>query len=298
MPGPGPGRPGSDPCPGPAWPTGATRLAGVIGDPVRHSLSPAIHNAAFAALGLDWAFLAFPVVAGRAPEALAGAMALGVVGLSVTMPHKAAVLALVDRATPRAAALGAVNTVVRQGEVLMGDNTDGPGLVESLRSDQGFDPDGRRCLVVGAGGAARAVVLALAQAGAAQVVVVNRSRDRAEAAAALAGATGRVGEAADADGVELIVNATPLGMDRSPAVADPLAVPAERLGPGQLVVDLVYHPLVTPLLSAARGRGARTANGLGMLVHQAGHAFRLWTGAEPPLEVMAQAVAASHRDQS
>jgi shikimate dehydrogenase len=257
----------------------------VIGDPVRHSLSPALHNAAFEALGLDWVYLAFEVPAGSAAAAVEGMRAFGIDGLNVTMPHKADVAAAVDVLSPVAERLGAVNTVVRRGGVLVGESTDGAGFVDALRADEGFDPAGKRCLVVGAGGAARAVVLALAEAGAASVVVTGRTPDRVAAAAELAGDQGRVGEAAEAADADLVVNATPVGMGDDGG----LPVDPSLLGPGQVVVDLVYHPLNTPLLAEARGRGAVAVNGLGMLIHQAAHAFRLWTGEEPPLEVMSAA---------
>jgi shikimate dehydrogenase len=264
-----------------------------MGFPIRHSLSPAIHNAAFRALGLDWAFLAFEVAPGTAGDAVAGMRALGMEGLSVTMPHKADVAAAVDRLSPAAEELGAVNTVVRRaGGVLVGENTDGAGFVDALRLDEGFDVAGRRCLVVGAGGAARAVVRALAQAGAAEVVVANRTPERAREAAALAGGAGRVGVAGDAGEADLVVNATPLGMAHMQAAT---VVEPALLGPGQLVVDLVYLPAVTPLVEAARAQGAAAANGLGMLIHQAAHAFRLWTGEDPPLEVMSAAAVAELR---
>ena len=267
-------------------------MAAVIGRPVRHSLSPVIHNAAFRALDLDWAYLAFDVAPDGVAAALQGVRGLGIDGLNVTMPHKDAVVPLVDRLAPAAADLGAVNTVVNQAGELVGHNTDGDGFLDAVRRDEGFDPAGRRCLVVGAGGAARAVVRALSVAGAAEVVVVNRSADRAVTAAAVGGATARVGTGQEADGCDLVVNATPLGMagvstlDGAPM---PLPVDPARLGAGQLVVDLVYEPPRTPFLDAARARGAVGANGLGMLIHQAAHAFRLWTGEEPPLEAMSAA---------
>jgi shikimate dehydrogenase len=260
-------------------------VAGVVGDPVRHSLSPTLHNAAFEALELDWVFLAFEVPAGEAKAAIEGMRALGIDGLSVTMPHKSDVAAAVDRLSATAERLGAVNTVVRQGGVLVGENTDGAGFVDALRSDEGFDPAGRRCLVVGAGGAARAVVLALAEAGAVEVVVVGRTPDRVAAAAALAGARGRAGTVEEARDCDLAVNATPVGM----GVDSELPLDPGLLGPGQVVADLVYHPLTTPLLAEARARGAVAVNGLGMLIHQAAHAFRLWTGEDPPLAVMSAA---------
>ncbi|HVT76801.1 MAG TPA: shikimate dehydrogenase, partial [Acidimicrobiales bacterium] len=146
-------------------------MAGVIGDPVRHSLSPAIHNAAFAEAGLDWVFVAFEVADGEAPTAIAGARALGIDGLSVTMPHKATVIEALDRLSPTAAALGAVNAIVREGTEFVGHSTDGAGLIDSLAYDEGFAVAGKKCAVLGAGGAARAVILALADAGAEEVVV-------------------------------------------------------------------------------------------------------------------------------
>lgn len=294
--------------PGPApdgagvWPTGATRLAGVIGDPVRHSLSPVLHNAAFGALGLDWVYVALPVPAGQATRALDGARALGIEGLSVTMPHKAAVAEAVDRCSEVASLLGSVNTVVRRDDRLMGESTDGEGFLRAVREETGFDPDGRRCLVVGSGGGARAVILALARGGAARVVVAGRTPARVRAAAALAGRSGRVGQTTEADDADLVVNATPVGMAGTaggrateagpPGAADTfgLPVPTDRLGPGQLVVDLIYHPPVTALIEAARARGATAIGGLGMLVHQAALAFELWTGCPAPVRSMWQAV--------
>jgi shikimate dehydrogenase len=268
-------------------------VAGVIGDPVRHSLSPVLHNAAFSALDLDWVYVAFDVPSAGVPEAIAGMRALGIDGLSVTMPHKATVAALVDRLSPTAACLGVVNTVVRQGVELVGDSTDGDGFIASLRSDEGWDPDGRRCLLLGTGGAARSVALALGQAGAQEVMVVGRRLEMAQAVAALAGPVGKVGTVGDADRAELIINATPVGMAgvKSLAPGDelPFGLDGRTLGSGQLVVDLIYAPLVTPLLASAREVGAQAVNGLGMLIHQAGLQFRLWTGEDPPLEAMSVA---------
>ena len=259
-----------------------TRLAAVIGFPVRHSLSPAMHNAAFRELGLDWIYVACEVAPGAVEAAFAGVRALGLGGLSVTIPHKAAALEAVDEATDAARAIGAVNTVVpTAGGGLRGDNTDGAGFLASL-ADEGFDPAGRICAVLGAGGAARAVVHALAGAGAGEVVVVNRTPARAESTAALAGATGRVGSPADVRGAHLIVNATPVGLAGSPD----LPIDPALLGEGQLVVDLVPNPAVTPLMRAAGERGAGAAGGLGMLVHQGALAFELWTGRPAPIGVM------------
>src|SRR4051794_5137806 len=178
--------------------SGSTRVAGVIGMPVRHSLSPVIVNAAFEALGVDWSYVAFEVAAEDIEAALTGMRALRLGGLSVTMPHKERVAELVDGCSADAAALGAVNCVLLEGNRLVGENTDGSGFLDALHGDLGFDPEGRRAVVVGAGGAARAVVLALARAGAADVVVVNRTKAKAERAAALAGSVGRVADAESA----------------------------------------------------------------------------------------------------
>jgi shikimate dehydrogenase len=282
--------------------TGHTRAAGVIGSPIRHSLSPVIFNAAFSAAGLDWAYLAFEVPEGAAGLALGGTRALGLEGLSVTMPHKAAVLDGLDSLSDDAEALGAVNCITRRGSLLEGDNTDGPGFLDALRHDEGIDVDGLRFAVVGAGGAGRAVVRALARAGAASVAVVNRSPEPAARAVALAGPVARVGSTGDLETADVVVNATPLGMGvvvTTTGQPEPVPIDVDRLGDGQVVVDLVYHPAITPLLAEARERGLRTVNGLGMLIHQAAHAFRLWTGEDPPLEAMSAAAVAGlgHRDE-
>ena len=270
--------------------SGATRVAGVIGDPVRHSLSPAIHNAAFAEAGLDWAFLAFEVADGDVPAAIAGARALGIDGLSVTMPHKATVIEALDRLSETAQKLGAVNAIVREGTEFVGHSTDGAGLVDALAYDEGFSPAGKKCVVFGAGGAARAVVLALADAGAAEVVVINRTPQNAERAAALAGDAGRVGAEADAFAADLVINATPLGMVGH---AETSAIDPGFFHADQLVVDLVYAPPVTPTIKAAREAGAHAVGGLGMLVHQAARAFTLWTGHDAPLPAMSAAAMAA-----
>ena len=266
--------------------SGASRLAAVIGDPVRHSLSPTLLNAAFAEAGLDWHFVALEVAAGRSDEALDAVRALGLAGLSVTMPHKAAVAAAVDHRTEQAAVLDAVNCVVVEGGRLVGHNTDGDGFLDGLRHDTGFDPAGRSTVVIGAGGAARAVVLALARAGAAEVAVVNRTASRAEVAAGLAGPVGRVvGSDELSDTVaaaDLVVNATSVGMTDDGA----LPVDPELVAVGTVAVDLIYHPPETAWLAALRGRGIEAHNGLSMLVFQAAHAFRLWTGSEAPVAVM------------
>jgi shikimate dehydrogenase len=287
-------------------------VAGVIGDPVRHSLSPALHNAAFTALGLDWVYVAFPVAAGQGPAAVEAMRALELAGLSVTMPHKSAAAAAVDRLAPTASRLGAVNTISwaasAGGGALEGDSTDGAGFLDALRDDDGYDPAGRACVVFGAGGAARAVTLALADAGAASVCVVARRADAAAACAGLAGPVGHALAAArsaggtDLDGVveaaDLLVNATPVGM--LPGDALPFRLDPARLHRGQFVADLIYAPATTPLLASARARGAGTANGLGMLINQAARQVAIWTGRPAPVEAMSAAALAAlaHRGRA
>ncbi|HET9772890.1 MAG TPA: shikimate dehydrogenase [Acidimicrobiia bacterium] len=283
--------------------SGHTRVVGVIGDPVAHSLSPALHNAAFAALGLDWVYVAFPVPRGRGADAVAAVSALGLAGLNVTMPHKEDAASACDELSADAAALRSVNTVVaRPDGGTLGDSTDGPGFLDAL-ADDGIAVEDRAVLVLGAGGAARAVVLALGRAGAA-VTVAARRPEAAESAAALApggrtvplGALGpsiAPGTHAPAGTVDpatfpVVVNATPLGMSGG----DPLPVDPASLHADQAIVDLVYHPADTPLLTAARARGALAVNGLGMLLHQAARSSTLWTGRAAPVDAMRAAVTA------
>lgn len=270
--------------------SGTTRIAALIGSPARHSLSPAILNAAFAARRLDWRFVVFEVAPDEGAAAVAAMRTLDLGGLSVTMPHKAAACAAVDDRTPVAAALGAVNCVFWRDGRLVGDSTDGPGFVDALRIDHGIDTDGRRVVIVGAGGAGRAVAWALGRAGAADVAVVNRSLAPADRAAQLAGPTGRVGTVDDIAKADLVVNATPLGMGGR--VAENLPIDPSLLHDGQVVADLVYYPTTTPLLAAAAERGARAVTGVGMLVHQAAHAFRHWTGHDAPVADMTAAATA------
>ena len=275
---------------------GRTKLVGLIGWPVEHSLSPAMHNAAFAELGLNWCYVPLPVARGRLEEAVRGLVALGFAGANVTAPHKEAVMAHLDEVAPGARAIGAVNTIVVREERTVGHNTDWRGFLAALR-EGGFSPEGKRAVVLGAGGAARAVVYALAHAGS-EVAILNRTPQRAEAlveafsslfpSASLAAfpltAKALREQVAEAD---LLVNATPLGtwpeVDRSPW-------PEGLALPGHLTVfDLVYNPSQTRLLQQAAAAGARAIGGLGMLVHQGAAAFRLWTGLEPPVEAMYEA---------
>ena len=264
--------------------SGATRVAAVIGSPVQHSLSPVLHNAAFAQLGVDWVYVAFPVHAGEAQHALDAMRTLALGGLSVTMPHKEAVAMAVDSLDPAAAALRSVNTVVPQADgTLRGYSTDGAGFVASLAAS-GVGVGGRHVALLGAGGAARAIADALARHGAARVSVVNRTLDSAEAAAALAGAVGEVADAGVLRDADIVVNATSVGMGGDDLPCDPAVFRS-----GQVVADIVYHPRNTALLQAARAAGAATVDGLGMLLHQAALQQQLWHGHLPDVAVMAAA---------
>lgn len=274
-----------------ASPSGSTRVVAVIGNPVGHSLSPALHNAAFDALGLDWTYVAFEPPPDGGAAAVDAMRTLGLAGLSVTMPFKEQVVDALDVVSPAASALGAVNCIRWDGDRIVGENTDGAGFVGALAGEAGFDPAGRRCVVVGAGGAGRAVISSLAEAGAASIGVVNRSAPRAAAATALGGpgaaVVGSDGLRDAITGADLVVNATSLGM--SPG--DTLPIDPSLLRRGQVVADLIYHPAETELLAEAAARGAVAVNGLGMLIGQAALAFRHWTGLDAPTAAMRAAVA-------
>jgi len=262
--------------------SGGTRVAAVIGDPVRHSLSPVLHNTAYRELGLDCVYVAFDVPDGHAAAALEAARALGLVGLSVTMPHKTAAADACDHLTEHAAALRSVNTVTVEQGKLIGSSTDGPGFLRAL-ADAACDPTGAVVLVLGSGGAARAVALALGSA-AAHVQVAARRPDAAATTAALAGGEAVAWDDRAAAAIEaaIVVNATPIGMGDDPTVA----VAVDALHPGQVVADLVYHPLATPLLREAAARGAAVVDGLGMLVHQAALQVEQWSGQRAPVPAM------------
>ena len=264
--------------------TGSTRVAAVIGAPVRHSLSPALHNAAFEQLGLDWVYVAFHVQHGQAQHAIDAMRALGLGGLSVTMPHKESIAHCVDVLDAASIALDSVNTVVAQADgTLMGCSTDGAGFIASL-ARSGVDVAGRSVCLLGAGGAARAIADALGRNGAAAVSVVNRTPATAETTAALAGSVGVVGTSDDVREAHIVVNATSVGMGSDDLPCDPAL-----LHGGQVVADIVYHPRDTALLRAARAAGATTVDGLGMLVHQAALQQQWWHGTLPDIAIMTAA---------
>lgn len=269
---------------------GSTRTVGVIGWPVDHSLSPAIHNAAFAALGLDWVYVPMPVPPGRVRAAIEGLRALGFAGANVTMPHKSSAADAVEELSDDARLLGAVNTIVVGREATSGHNTDVYGFDRFLRGDAGFDPEGRTALLFGAGGAARACALALARGGLAGLTVATRDPSTTDGVRSSLEGFGtavsavRLADAAT-ETADLVVNATPLG-----AAGESLPLPV--LGPRVVAVDLLYRPSSTPLQTAVRGAGGRAFGGLGLLLSQAAIAFELWTGQPAPLAVMSAAALA------
>ena len=263
---------------------GGTRVAAVIGSPVHHSLSPALHNAAFAQLGLDWVYVAFHVARGEAQKAVDAMRVLGLGGMSVTMPHKEAVALAVDELDSASAALRSVNTVARTEDGrLVGHSTDGAGFIASLGS-AGVQVAGRSVCLLGAGGAARAIADALGRAGAARVAVLNRTFATAQETVRLAGPAGCLATADDVADAEIVVNATSVGMG-----SDDLPCDITRLRAGQVVADIVYHPRQTALLRAAAAAGCATVDGLGMLVQQAALQQQLWHGQMPDAAVMAEA---------
>lgn len=260
-------------------------MVGILGWPLESTLSPVMHNAAFRVLGLDWTYYAWPVAPEDLSDAVGGLRTLSAMGANVTMPHKSSVIPLLDGVSGDARLIGAVNTIQRVGHQLVGHNTDVDGFREFLDGDAGFKAPGKRALVLGAGGAARAVVRALDELGIAEITVAARNEEQAAQLIPLAsvGPAVSVGwqQGIDTAGdFDLVVNATPIGMHEEDRLGD------IRLSASQVVIDLVYHAPATPLLDAARAAGAQSWPGLGMLVRQAAASFQIWTGQDPPLETM------------
>ena len=274
-----------------------TYRVGIIGGSLAHSVSPVLQQAAFAHLGIDVSYEVWETPAGGVPGMLEWLRQTpDVLGANVTVPHKEVVFRSVDRLDPGAEEVGAVNTVVVREGRLAGYNTDVPGFLRGLAQDAGFDAKGARVLLLGAGGAGRAVVVALAQAGAAELTIANRTVPRAAALVELASAKGLKAHAVELSDAslervcasgppDLIVNATSMGM-RHGSSEHQCPMPAALIPSAALVYDLVYNPLITPLVEAALAAGARVTSGLPMLVYQGAEAFTLWTGKEAPVDVM------------
>ncbi len=276
--------------------SGLTKVYGLFGDPVEHSLSPIMQNTAFQALGLDCVYLPFLVQSKDIAGAVQAVRALHLGGVNLTIPHKERVLPYLDEVEKEAEFIGAVNTIVNRNGRLCGYNTDAPGFLASLKA-AGFDPSGKNAVILGAGGAARAVSFALAKKGARGIYIFNRRVEKAEKLAADLKAAYQVptfsGDlssdlAASLKDAELLVNATPVGMYPN-HTSRPLFT-RKQLHQGLLVCDLIYNPLRTRLLEEAEAAGCRILNGVGMLVWQGALAFQLWTGKKAPAALMEEAV--------
>lgn len=270
-----------------------TVLYGVFGDPIGHSKSPLMLNRAFRETGINAAYAAFHIKPGTLKDAVNGVRALNFRGVNVTIPYKVEVMDYLDEIDEGARAIGAVNTIVNDNGRLKGYNTDGIGYVRSLKEETGIDLSGRKVLMLGAGGAARAIVYALAKEGAAQIVIANRTEERAvELAADMSVYTDVKGIGTGAAGAyareaDLVINTTSAGM--FPKVEELPMDPAD-LHAGLLVSDLIYNPRHTRLLKEAESVGARIHGGLGMFIYQGAYAFEYWTGRPAPAEVMREAV--------
>ncbi len=283
--------------------SGKTGLYGIFGNPIRHSLSPQMHNAAFEALGLNHVYLPFEVSPEQLQKAVAAIVPLGIRGLNITIPHKETVLPFLDEITPEALRIGAVNTIEVSSGRLIGHNTDGKGFVSSL-FEAGVDPAGMSVFILGAGGAAKGVAMALLDAGVSELfILVRRQEKGTELAKRLSKVSPqtKVSVAAfDSKSVPtatknhpvLLINTTPLGMK----MADALPFPTEHIQASWVVADLIYTPYETPLLLAAKNSGALTVPGLGMLLHQGVLAFEIWTKQKPPLEIMQKTLFQAFKD--
>lgn len=273
------------------------KVVGLIGYPLGHSVSPAMHNCAFTELGLDYEYVPFEIESRDLPEAVKGLRALHVAGFNVTVPYKEKIIPLLDETTKLARIIGAVNTVHNQGGKLVGYNTDGAGFIDSLKEDAGFDPKNKNVVVLGAGGASRAVCVMLAENKIKAItiadLVAEKAKDLAAFVSAYFGVKCTAATIKDPNlakaliKADLLVNCTPIGM-RPKSEASPLPKNI-KLTKKTLVYDLVYNPQNTKLIKEATALGCQTCSGLGMLVRQGAAAFTIWTGEEAPVDIMAKA---------
>ncbi len=260
----------------------ATALYAVIGHPVGHSLSPLMHNRAFAHRGIDAVYLAFDVK--DVAAAVAGIRALGIRGVSVTVPHKISIMAHLDAIDPEAAGIGAVNTIICRDGRLLGKNSDSAGAMDALA--EATEIADRRVAVIGAGGAARAVAYGVRHRGG-RLRILNRSTDRGRALAEEFEGEFQPLSEADLRDCRVLINTTPIGMRPQ---TEAIPIPADRLHPGLVVMDIVYTPLKTRLLALAEARGCTTVDGLAMFIGQGARQFEWWTGGPAPIRVMTEAV--------
>ena len=279
---------------------------GIIGYPIGHSMSPVFQQAALDACGFDARYVAYQVAPDEVEEFVNGLRQPGILGINVTVPHKLAVMPFLDEIDDWATEAGAVNTIVNRQGRLTGHNTDGYGFLRALREGAGFEPKGRRTLILGAGGAARGVVLALAREGVGDLTIANRTLERAENLAQLAhgrNVTARAITHSDselieaADHAELIVNCTTIGMNHGPGENES-PLPGDAIPATALVNDLVYNPLETRLLREAAQAGAKTLGGIQMLVYQGAASFEMWLERPAPVSVMLEAATRAMQSRS
>ncbi|MBU1486845.1 shikimate dehydrogenase [bacterium] len=272
---------------------GQTKIVGLIGYPLAHTFSPGMHNACFCELGLNWVYLPFSVKQGGLSRTIDGLRAIeNVQGVNVTIPYKEEVIEHLDDLSQEASLIGAVNTVSFSNGKATGDNTDAKGFMASLR-EEGFSPTGKDVLLLGAGGAGRAVAVSLAKEGVSRITLVDLSIGKVKGLASQIENSFREVEVRPArleeitlEGIDLLINASGVGMKKG----DPCLIDPSDLHSGLFVYDLIYNPARTPLLKEAAKKGARTANGLGMLVQQAALSFKIWTGKEAPIKVMKEVI--------
>lgn len=276
--------------------SGKTKILGIFGYPVSHSISPAMHNAAIKALGLDMVYISVEVKPSELKQAVALIKEIGMTGVNITIPHKEAVIRFLDEVSEEARLIGAVNTIVNKNGRLIGHNTDGYGYISSLKQEMHFNPKGKNIVILGAGGAARGILAALAKKGPKTITVANRTVARG---VSLAKAFKKKFpsvkfEAIDLDknilkayfqDANLLINTTSVGMKQRKA----LQIPLEALPKTAVVSDIVYNPLQTLLLKKANGLKLAAHGGLGMLIHQGARSFKLWTGHNAPIDIMTKA---------
>ena len=276
--------------------TAKTKIVGIFGYPIGHTISPVMHNAAIKALGLDMVYLPFEVKPSELREAIKCIKSIGIIGVNITIPHKEAVIKFIDDVSEEARHIGAVNTIVNKDSRLIGHNTDGYGYITSLKEECNFNPKGKNIAILGAGGAARGILVALSVKKPKTIIIANRTLARA--ISLIKAFKGKFPEtkfeAVDLNkdilkkyfkDIELLINTTSVGMKKNETVE----IPLELLPKTAVVSDIVYNPLETLLLKKAKKLGLTTHSGLGMLVHQGVKSFKLWTGMDAPIEVMRKA---------
>jgi shikimate dehydrogenase len=272
--------------------TSDTKLICVIGHPIKHSKSPLMHNAALQKIGEDAVYLAFDVETEKLEGFIAGVRAMGIIGANVTIPHKENIIKYLDGVTKEAEIIGAVNTIYRDGDKLIGDNSDGKGFIISLMKETEFDPKGKKVLILGAGGASKAVTVKLADEGAAEIYLYDidekKAKELVEQVMKSAPKNVKL-HVVDKKNIEkiakesnLLVNCTPIGMKES----DIELLPEEVFNSNHVVYDLIYNPTRTKLLKSAEKKGAKVVNGLGMLIYQGAISFEKWTGKKPDTDIM------------